>query len=586
MEELTWKVGGAQGEGIDSTGEIFATTLNRLGYAVFSYRHFMSLIKGGHTNYKVRVTPQPSGYHGDRLDILIAFDQRTIDENSDELGKESVLIYDSSRIRSPQLPAIEGLHLCPVPITEMAKEVGSTIMKNMIACGITAALVGLSTEVFDSLIVERFGEKGSSIIASNKKAIQTGYRYALDHFGRLKSLPTLTLEKEDSYLFMSGNDAVGLGALAGGCRFLAAYPITPATEIMYFALENFPKFGGKVLQAEDEIAACIMAIGANFAGVRAMTSTSGPGFSLMQEAIGLSGITETPLVIVNVMRGGPGTGLPTKTEQSDLNEMLYGSHGEIPRIVLTPTTVEECFWMTAEAFNLAERYQCPVIVATDLFLGMSKQSVREDRIRFKDVRIDRGVLLKDEEVAQLTKGSYRRYEVTSSGISKRTIPGQKNGRFVAMSNEHDSGANEEIEDPETRIEQMSKRMRKLQGFDVDSWGYVYEGPEETELTLVGFGSTRAQLAEATYLLRAQGMQVGHLQLRAVKPLPEKALKRILQGAKQILVVENNATGQLADWLRARIGFHKKIASCLKFSGDPFTVQEILDHCKLEQGVVN
>ncbi len=586
MEELTWKVGGAQGEGIDSTGEIFATTLNRLGYAVFSYRHFMSLIKGGHTNYKVRVTPQPSGYHGDQLDILIAFDQRTIDENSDELGKGSVLIYDSGRIRSPQLPEVEGMYLCPVPITEMAKEIGSPIMKNMIACGITAALVGLSMEAFDSLIVERFGGKGASIIASNKKAIHAGYNYARDHFGRLKRLPTLSQKKEGSYLFMSGNEAVGLGALAGGCRFLAAYPITPATEIMYFALENFPKFGGKVLQAEDEIAACIMAIGANFAGVRAMTSTSGPGFSLMQEAIGLSGITETPLVIINVMRGGPGTGLPTKTEQSDLNEMLYGSHGEIPRIVLTPTTVAECFWMTAEAFNLAEKYQCPVIVATDLFLGMSKQSVREDQIRFKDVRIDRGALLKDEELAQITKGSYRRYELTSSGISKRTIPGQKNGRFVAMSNEHDAGANEEIEDPGTRIEQMSKRMRKLQGFDVDSWGYVYDGPEETELTLVGFGSTRAQIAEATHLLRDQGMQVGHLQLRVVKPLPEKSLKRILQGAKQILVVENNATGQLADWLRARIGFHEKISSCLKFSGDPFTVKEILDKCKLGQKVVN
>lgn len=583
MQELTWKVGGAQGEGIDSTGEIFATTLNRMGYYVSSYRHFMSLIKGGHTNYKVRVTSQPKGYHGDRLDVLIAFDQRTIDENSHELGKGSVLIYDASRIRSPRLPEGQGIHFCPVPVTEMAKEVGSPIMKNMIACGVTAALVGLSTRVFDPLIVERFGSKGEQIIASNQEAIQAGYDYALQHFGKLKSLPKRT--SETGHLFMSGNDAVGLGALAGGCRFLAAYPITPATEIMYYALANFPKFGGKVMQAEDEIAACIMAIGANFAGVRAMTSTSGPGFSLMQEAIGLAGITETPLVIVDVMRGGPGTGLPTKTEQSDLNELLHGSHGEIPRIVLTPTNVEECFWMTAEAFNLAEKYQCPVIVATDLFLGMSKQSVQESAIDFQRVQLDRGAQLSDEELATMAKGSYRRYKVTQSGISQRTIPGQKNGRFVAMSNEHDEGAIEEIEDPATRIEQMTKRMRKLEGFDAETIGYVYDGPEETEIMLIGFGSTRPQIAEATAFLRAQGLQVGHLQLRIVKPLPESAMKRILSGAQRILVVENNATGQLADWIRARVGFHEKMSSCLKFSGDPFTVQEILDHCKLEQGVV-
>src|SRR5690606_34184646 len=299
MTELTWKVGGAQGEGIDSTGEIFAMVLNRRGHYVFAYRNFMSLIKGGHTSYKVRVSPKKMGYHGDGLDILVAFDQRTVDENGWELNEGAALIYDSSRIRSLKAPEGKDIRLCPVPVTEMAKEVGSPIMKNMIACGVSAAMVGLTPDAFDSLIEDRFGKKGEQVVAKNKEAVQKGYEYALTHFGRIKELPAPEPAKDGGgHLFLSGNEATALGALAAGCRFLAAYPITPATEIMYTALAHFPRFGGKVVQAEDEIAACIMAIGANYAGVRAMTSTSGPGISLMQEAIGLSGITETPLVVV------------------------------------------------------------------------------------------------------------------------------------------------------------------------------------------------------------------------------------------------------------------------------------------------
>lgn len=585
MVSLTWKVGGAQGEGIDSTGDIFATTLNRLGYYLFAYRHFMSLIKGGHTNYKVRVANKLVGYHGDDLDILIAFDQETIDENARELKEDGVLIYDSSKLKSPVIPNGLQSNLCPVPVSDMAKELGSPIMKNMVASGVSAAIVGLPADAFDALIEERFSKKGEAVVESNRAAVRAGYEFAMEQYGVLKQLPEpQPAEDGGGHLFLSGNEAVGLGALAAGCRFLAAYPITPATEIMYTALAHFPKYGGKVLQAEDEIAACIMAIGANYTGVRAMTSTSGPGLSLMQEAIGLAGISETPLVIVDVMRGGPGTGLPTKTEQSDLNELVYGSHGEIPRIVLTPSTVKECFYYTAEAFNLAEKYQCPVIVATDLYLGMSKQSVPVGVIDFEKITIDRGDLISDEELLALAPGEFRRYAVTESGISKRSIPGQKNGRFVAMSNEHDEGANEEIEDPETRVLQMAKRIRKLYAFDPSALGVEYDGPETTELTLVGFGSTRAQIREAVEQLREKGIKVGHLQIKVVKPFPNASVKQYLVGAERILVVENNATGQLAELIRARVCFHNKIRSCLKFSGDPFTVEEILAHCKLEQGV--
>ena len=584
--ELTWKVGGAQGEGIDSTGEIFAMTLNRRGHYIFAYRHFMSLIKGGHTNFKVRVASDKAGYHGDGLDVLIAFDQKTIDYNWHELNENAVLIYDSSRIKSPSIPEDKpGVSLCPVPVTDMAKEVGSAIMKNMVACGVSAAVVGLKPDIFDTLIQDRFGKKGEKIVESNKSAIKAGYDYAMKQFGVLKSVPEATLEKDGGgHVFLSGNEAISMGALFAGCRFLAAYPITPATEILYWALAHWPKYGGKIVQAEDEIAACIMAIGANYAGTRAMTSTSGPGLSLMQEAIGLAGISETPLVIVDVMRGGPGTGLPTKTEQSDLNELMYGSHGEIPRIVLTPSTVEECFDFTIQAFNLAEKYQCPVIVASDLFLGMSKQSLSVDDIDLEHIEIDRGNILTDEQLAALEERAYQRYKITETGISPRTIPGQKNGMFTALSNEHSEGSPVEIEDPETRKRMMDKRMKKLNDFDFGERAYEYDGPEETDITLAGFGSTVSQMKEAQAILEREGLKVGRLTVKVVKPFPDEAVKRVLQGAGNIVVVENNATGQFADLLKQRVGFHDKISNCLKYDGDPFTVKEILDHCEQFKGV--
>lgn len=586
FDSLTWKVGGTQGEGIDSTGEIFATTLNRRGHYIFAYRHFMSLIKGGHTNFKVRVSTHKVGYHGDGLDVLIAFDQTTIDHNWHELNEDAVLIYDASKLKKPVIPTDKpGVHLCPVPVTDMAKNVGSAIMKNMVACGVSAAIVGLSSDIFNTLIEERFAKKGEKVVASNKAAIQAGFDYALEAYGVLKSVPAPASETDaGGHVYISGNEAVSMGALFAGCRLLAAYPITPATEIMYWALANWPKYGGKVVQAEDEIAACMMAIGANYAGTRAMTSTSGPGFSLMQEAIGLAGISETPLVVVDVMRGGPATGLPTKTEQSDLNELLYGSHGEIPRIVLAPSTVEECFYYTIEAFNLAEQYQCPVIVASDLFLGMSKQSLALGDIDPDQVTIDRGALLSDDALAELPARTYARYQVTDSGVSPRAIPGQKNGMFTALSNEHGESSPVEIEDPETRVLMMDKRMKKLTTFDFGERAYAYDGPAETDITLAGFGSTVSQMKEVAAVLRAQGVKVGVLTVKVLTPFPDAPVSDILAGAGKIVVVENNATGQFAALLKQRVGFHSKMSSCLKYSGDPFTVQEILAHCAQVKGV--
>ncbi len=567
MQEITWKVGGAQGEGIDSTGEVFGLLLNEEGYYTFAYRHFMSLIKGGHTNYKIRIADQLVHYHGDKTDILIAFDQRTIDENKHELHQNSIIVHDAG-FQPTDLPNGTA---CGVPMSEIASNLGNKIIKNMVAIGVTAAVLQIDPEKFFGLIEKRFATKGEAIIESNREAIQQGYDYYLAHHAAsLLKLPDQP--RSSAATLISGNEAVGFGALTAGCRFLAAYPITPATEIMYWLVNHLPDYGGKAMQAEDEIGACLMAIGGNYAGVRSMTSTSGPGFSLMQEALGMAGIAEIPLVIVDVQRGGPATGLPTKTEQSDLNELLYGSHGEIPRIVLAPATINDCFSYMIEAFNLAEAFQCVVLVATDLFLGMSKQGI--EPLQYDADAVQRSGFINDQDLAQLDSGEFKRYALTDSGISPRSIPGQANGMHVALSNEHDEQAREEAEDPHNRVTQMNKRFRKLENFPPEKWGIIYEGSEKPDLLLIGYGSSYGQLKEARLDLEKQNKNVAHLQLQILAPFPQKSVEHLIQRANKCLVVESNFTGQLRSLLKQNIGEHHKYIGHNSYDGNPLTVAEI------------
>ncbi|OFW75408.1 MAG: 2-oxoglutarate ferredoxin oxidoreductase subunit alpha [Alicyclobacillus sp. RIFOXYA1_FULL_53_8] len=572
MEQIGWKVGGRQGEGIDSTGDIYAIALHRMGYYVFTYRHFMSLIKGGHTNYKIRASNQVVRHHGDDVHVLVAFDQATINHNWHEVVDGGVIIYDSA-VFAAEKPTDRPVNVFGIPLTELAKEAGNSIMKNMVAIGVSAAITRLSLEDFLPVIEEKFGKKGQAVVENNMTALRLGYEYFLARHQVFFPAPQLPPSvKGKGRLYAAGNQAVGFGALAGGCRMVAAYPITPATEILYWLFKYFPKHGGVVVQAEDEIAAVNMAIGANFAGVRAMTSTSGPGFSLMMEALGLSGMSETPLVIIDVQRGGPSTGLPTKTEQSDLNEAVYGTHGDIERIVLTPRTVEECFLATADAFNLAERYQCPVIVMSDLYMGMSSQSI--DSFPTHLVQIDRGKLVLDEELVGRATHEYARYEAQiEDGISPRTLPGQKNGRHVALGNEH-NGIGLEIEDVSTRLEQVAKRKRKLANFTHHS-GVSIDGSAVAPLALIGFGSTWGVLEEARERLEAEGMLVKHIHFSRVLPFPLEDFKTAMSGVDKGLVIELNSSGQLAQLIHNFAGFHGKLASGLKFDGDPISLREIL-----------
>ncbi|WP_315613686.1 2-oxoacid:acceptor oxidoreductase subunit alpha [Alkalihalobacillus sp. MEB130] len=576
-DQLSWKVGGQQGEGIESTGEIFATTLNRLGYYLYGYRHFSSRIKGGHTNNKIRVSTQPLNSISDDLDILVAFDQETIDVNAHELNTDGMIIADAKF--SPTLPEGCKATLCIVPFTEIATDLGTSLMKNMVAVGATCAILNLDPETFRLVVEDIFMKKGETVVEKNMKAISAGAEYAKKEIGT--NMPGLQLNKADGKrrMFMIGNDAIGMGAVAAGSRFMAAYPITPASEIMEYMIEKLPELGGAVIQTEDEIAACTMAIGANYAGVRSFTASAGPGLSLMAEAIGLSGMTETPLVVIDTQRGGPSTGLPTKQEQSDIMAMIYSTHGDIPKIVMAPSTVEEAFYDTVEAFNLAEEYQCPVILMTDLALSLGKQTV--EPLDFSKVEVRRGTFDPNSPLPDRVDGAYyKRYELTENGISSRVIPGMKNGIHHVTGVEHDE-TGKPSESPQNRKDQMDKRMRKLAQLPTTFSNpiHINQQYDEADLLIVGINSTRGTIEEAIQRLELEGIKVNHVQVRLLHPFPSESLKPLIHQAKKVVVIENNATAQLANIVRMNVG-GVEVESILKYDGNPFLPKEIHEQCSL------
>ncbi|MEK5443050.1 2-oxoacid:acceptor oxidoreductase subunit alpha [Fredinandcohnia sp. FSL W7-1320] len=574
INQLSWKVGGQQGEGIESTGEIFSIALNRLGYYLYGYRHFSSRIKGGHTNNKIRVSTTQVRAISDDLDILVAFDQETIDFNFHELRDGGVVLADAKF--KPTIPENTKVHLYSVPFTEIATDLGTSLMKNMVAIGATSSLLDLDLNVYLNVVDEIFGRKGQQVVEKNMEAIKAGAEFLND---LLSEDVIMKLEKADGKqrMFMIGNDAIALGALAGGARFMPAYPITPASEIMEYLISKLPEFGGTVIQTEDEIAACTMAIGSNYAGVRAFTASAGPGLSLMMESIGLSGITETPLVIIDTQRGGPSTGLPTKQEQSDLMAMIYGTHGEIPKIVMAPSTVQEAFYDIIEAFNLAEEYQCPVIFLTDLQLSLGKQTV--EPLDYSKIEIRRGNLLLDDELPELENKEYfKRYEVTESGISPRVVPGVKNGIHHVTGVEHNEQG-KPSEAASNRKDQMEKRLKKTKNIRFNTPVHKNVKHEEADLLVVGFNSTRGAIEEAMTRLENDGIKVNHAQVRLIHPFPTEEMLPLIQSAKKVLVVENNATGQLANIMKMNVGHADKITNFLKYDGNPFLPHEVHTKCK-------
>ncbi|MBX8992622.1 MULTISPECIES: 2-oxoacid:acceptor oxidoreductase subunit alpha [Staphylococcus] len=568
--QISWKVGGQQGEGIESTGEIFATAMNRKGYYLYGYRHFSSRIKGGHTNNKIRVSTSPIHAVSDDLDILVAFDQETIEVNHHEMRADSVIIADSKA--KPDKPEDCRAQMIDLPFTKTAKELGTTLMKNMVAVGATCALMDLETETFESLITAMFEKKGDKVVEMNIQALHEGYRLMQEQLETVEGDFQLTASQQDPHLYMIGNDAIGLGAISAGSRFMAAYPITPASEIMEYMIENLPKVGGTVVQTEDEIAAANMAIGSNYGGVRGFTASAGPGLSLMMEAIGLSGMTETPFVIVNTQRGGPSTGLPTKQEQSDLMQMIYGTHGDIPKIVVAPTDAEDAFYLTMEAFNLAEIYQCPVIILSDLQLSLGKQTV--EQLDYNAIDIQRGELIQsDIEREEGDKSYFRRYALTESGVSPRPLPGLKGGIHHVTGVEHNQeGKTSEV--AQNRQEQMEKRMRKTEHLLINEPVSGQETHDEADILYLGFISTKGAIQEGAERLEEQGIKVNHLQIRQLHPFPKDVVQEAVNKAKKVVVVEHNYQGQLSNILKMNVMVGDKLINQTKYDGTPFLPHEI------------
>ncbi len=576
--DFNWAVGGEAGDGIDSTGKIFAQALSRAGRHVFTSKDFASRIRGGYTAYKIRTSVEQVRSVVDRLDVLIALTPRTIEENRDELHDGSVIIYDGERTSMQDAPIPDNMVGLDVPLKRLAEEAGGAIMRNVVALGAACAVTEFPIENLDSALEKRFGAKGQKLVENNKEAARKGQAYVTDNYDHDFEY---ALETTDSdYVLLNGDEAIGMGAIAAGCRFYAGYPITPATNVMEYLTGRIEQYGGHVVQAEDELSAINMALGAARAGARAMTATSGPGIDLMAESFGLVATTETPLVICNVMRSGPSTGMPTKQEQGDLNAMLYGGHGEIPRFVVAPTSIDECFWKTVEAFNLAEQYQIPVYLTADLSMAVTERTFEPGAFDMDEVEIDRGKLVDEEGLAewQNEKGQFQPHAITDDGISPRALPGTDDGAHMTTGLEHDE-LGRRTEDTEMRVTQVDKRDRKVEtAKEREAWEAREFGDADADTLILSWGSNEGAIVEAMELLDDEGISIRFISVPYIFPRPD--LGDAIDDAEDVLVVECNSTGQFADLIERDA--LARVDRINKYNGVRFKADELA--AEIEQAV--
>jgi 2-oxoglutarate ferredoxin oxidoreductase subunit alpha len=531
--------------------------------------------------FQVRSGTKKITSQGDNTDILIAFNSESAEIHAPFVMRGGVLIFDKEKVKFSENLVPEGVRLCPIPLGELSRKFDKNpIMQNTVALGATLFLLGLNFDIFSSVLTDMFGKKKQTVIDVNVKAATAGYDFAKAYYAPVDSRVALPANPRPK-LIMTGNQAIGLGAVMAGCKFYAAYPMTPASGILHWLAAHSASQKIVVKQAEDELAVINMGIGAAHAGVRAMVGTSGGGFSLMVEALGLAAITETPLVIIEAQRAGPSTGLPTKTEQGDLNMITGASQGDFPRIVLAPLTLEDCYYAVIEAFNLAERFQCPVIVATDLHLAEHIESIDDLNT---NVVIDRGDL-----ITSAPAEPYKRFKYTETGISPRAIPGMAGTIYVAASDEHQengvvvsdvlSGIPKYVKE---REKMMDKRMRKLVVARNELAIPKLYGPKDADLTLVCWGSTYGAAIEAAEVLGKEGVPTNVYPIRNIMPFKAEQIASALKNAKKLLCIEANYTGQMARMIRAETGIEIK-DKFLKYDGEPIYAYEIV---KAAKGVAN
>ncbi len=573
QKELILRIGGAAGDGGSSTAESFAKICTRSGLYTFTYTSYQSVIRGGHMWVQVRASEEPLLSQGERPHVLICLNQPTADIHVPQVREGGAVIFDSESVKVEKDHLPDAVRVLGFPIARMAREHGNNpLMKNTVALGAAIRLFDMDLKVVEGAFRRIWGDKKEEVVQANVKAATAGYGHPDGHGGSLDL--GLTYSNKPRIL-ITGNQAIALGALAAGCKFLAQYPMTPASSIMHWMADHAPEHGVVVKQVEDELAAVSMAIGAGFAGARAMTATSGGGFSLMVEGLGQGGMVEAPVVVVLAQRAGPSTGVPTKTEQGDLNLVLGAGQGDWPRAVIAPRNTQECFRLTTEAFNLADVYQTPIIVMSDLYLSEGYRTV--DGFDF-NVPIIRGLLATDGGEAA---SRYLRYKITDSGVSPRALPGQKGFQFDAGTDEHDEKG-ELISDVlagipeyvELRRRMMDKRMRKLQGLLRDTKGPELWGPNRADLTVISWGSTQGPVREAIMNLQeSDGLSVNSLEYAYLFPFHGEETLDLLRGAKKTLAVEGNYTGQFMRLLTAETAV-KPDAFFGKYDGEPFYPSEI------------
>jgi 2-oxoglutarate/2-oxoacid ferredoxin oxidoreductase subunit alpha len=571
MPEISVRTGGAAGDGIASVGDVLGRSLSRMGLHVFGLNAYQSVIRGGHVWFQARASTDPVHSQGDQADVLFALNKETAQIHLPTMNAGSTIVYDPEKFDLADSEVPVGTKKLAVPTLAIARKYSTqSILQNAAGMGATAFLAGVPFPILQQTLADSFGKKKGEIAEWNIGAAGDGYQFAEknsaanDHAVQPAGPPKF---------LMTGNQAIALGAAAAGCKFLSQYPMTPASTILHWLAAHAQQLGIVVKQAEDEIAVVNMAIGASYAGVRSMCATSGGGFALMVEGIGMAGMTETPLVVVESQRSGPSTGLPTKTEQGDLNMMLGAGQGDFPRAILAPSDAGEAFRATVKAFQLAEDWQTPIIVASDFHLSESVMTVEREELPFPGP-------IPSLYTVEPNGGDYRRYAYTDSGVSPRALPGQPGLQFKAGSDEHDerghlisdvlSGVPIWVAE---RTKMMDKRMRKLEGLRAAGPSPRLEGPSDAPLTFVAWGSTVGAVRDATQILKAKGVSTNLVRIPQVYPLATSVLVPILSAARQTLLVEANYSGQLGHLIRAETGIPLP-NRFLKYDGEPFTPMEI------------
>jgi 2-oxoglutarate/2-oxoacid ferredoxin oxidoreductase subunit alpha len=574
-------IGGENGQGIASTGDILARIFARRGLNLNAYNAYQSIIRGGHTFLTIRASDGPVRSMGDKIDIFIPLNQDTMDRHLHLLKSGACALYDNEKIKPGQ--AADGVQLCPMPMKELTK--GNKLATNTAALGATLQLIGIESEPLEAVVTRQFKKKGDAVVAENIAIARAGYEYAANHF---KAFAWKTPKLPKPLGVITGNQATAMGGAAAGVKFYAAYPMSPSTGVLMWMAQHARQLGIMVRQVEDEIGVMNMVIGAAHAGCRAMCATSGGGFALMSEAVGMAGMIETPIVCVDVQRAGPATGVPTKTEQGDLWQVLGAGQGDYPRIIVAPSSQLDLFQTIPELFNLVDKYQCPGLVLADLLISEGTSSIDPGDLDFS-VKIERGEIIfpnGNGETTNLASGysdnAYWRYKDTQSGISPRAVPGVPGHIHVAATDEHDEDGtliSDEFTNPHKRRKMVEKRARKMQTAAGDIAPPKLVGPENAAVTLVGWGSTQGVIREAVEKLAGEeGIVANQLHIKWIVPLHAAEISRILSRSKKVIIVENNYSGQFARYLRSETSFDAH-GHVRKYDGEPFMPHHIVEAVK-------